>query len=650
MHPPDAAPRPDAEQADHALMEHYPRLARLAYLLLPPALGDVRRTRAAHALVQQALPRTPAPDDLPPLPAQRPAAGQEVCGPAAGQEPCGGAADHAGYAGVRLRLVRAALRTGPGRGFAPRPAWVPLLPLLWGLRLAPRRGEGAELALDERLSRAPAAARAVCVLRALERLTEQEAGAVLAAAGVGDPQGALAAAAELPGPDEPAAALLRSPAFDPCTLRARPTDLPRRRQHLKAVLVATAAALVCCALLGPPGRGPGPDGAAAPPYAANPAARAALDPALLTRAAPGAWRASLRTDYSAWPARGALTGDRRLLRRALAVWARPGPRVRVSATPGTPAGAPPGPAQLLYAGVVNASRVVLLHDGLRIARYAEPAGGGDGAVLELARVDGARGAEAAALVVDRVDGNVRYLTAPWVRGAAVRDLLRPALEAAALRRSGDGVTEPVPGPDGSVACRSWGALQVRTAGATRLLADLGELAPAHLTAGRPGAPHEATGPAALADWAHAGCSLSALRARGVRSVNSWRYAGQPLPEAAGTAAWLCTRAETWRGAGSRVQARFWAPGRAAGTPVAQAQDSPACGAARPRLLAGVLWRSPSGGWYVLAAGSRELASVTASGPVRGSGSGPLLALPAARGARPELRGRLADGTPVAPLG
>ena len=53
----------------------------------------------------------------------------------------------------------------------------------------------------------------------------------------------------------------------------------RRRQHMKAALAAAAAVAVCGALLGLPGDGWGPDGAAAPPYAQNPAAQAALDPA-----------------------------------------------------------------------------------------------------------------------------------------------------------------------------------------------------------------------------------------------------------------------------------------------------------------------------------------------------------------------------------
>ncbi|MEU8570844.1 hypothetical protein AB0C51_21310, partial [Streptomyces pathocidini] len=45
------------EEAEAALVEHYPRLVRIAYLVLPPGLGRSRRVLAAHALAQRALPR-----------------------------------------------------------------------------------------------------------------------------------------------------------------------------------------------------------------------------------------------------------------------------------------------------------------------------------------------------------------------------------------------------------------------------------------------------------------------------------------------------------------------------------------------------------------------------------------------------------------
>ena len=66
---------------------------------------------------------------------------------------------------------------------------------------------------------------------------------VLAAAGVDDPGAALKEAGGVEAKD----ALLLSPEFDPCSLHARPTDLMRRRQHMKAALAAgvvSAAAAV----------------------------------------------------------------------------------------------------------------------------------------------------------------------------------------------------------------------------------------------------------------------------------------------------------------------------------------------------------------------------------------------------------------------
>lgn len=51
-----AGPAVDVEQAEAALVEHYPRLVRLAYLVLPSRMGRTRRVLTAHALVQRALP------------------------------------------------------------------------------------------------------------------------------------------------------------------------------------------------------------------------------------------------------------------------------------------------------------------------------------------------------------------------------------------------------------------------------------------------------------------------------------------------------------------------------------------------------------------------------------------------------------------
>ncbi|MEV5486101.1 MULTISPECIES: hypothetical protein [Streptomyces] len=161
---------------------------------------------------------------------------------------------------------------------------------------------------------------ALFVPRDLERLSAPETRRVLEAGGV-------AHAREAPDEAERAAtpagsqdrSVLESSELDPCVLQARPTDLIRRRQHGRAVLAAGAAVLVCGALLGMPGDGWGPDGAAAPPYARNGAAEAALDPGKLTVTSATAWKQAARQDFATWPARGDRIHDRVLLRRALAV-------------------------------------------------------------------------------------------------------------------------------------------------------------------------------------------------------------------------------------------------------------------------------------------------------------------------------------------
>ncbi|MFG2571762.1 hypothetical protein [Streptomyces sp. NPDC048481] len=641
MQPQDVAPRPaarsaadrtvDAEQAEAALVEHYPRLVRLAYLVLPPGLGRGRRVLTAHALVQRALPRGRA--SAPVIPAQ-----------STGRD------GDPGYAYVRLQVVRSALEAGRPltlRSLTRRAQLPALFPQVWGLRLFPRPGGADELALDQRLAALSGPARAAYVLRGLERLPDGDVREVLTGAGVEKAEAALREAAGVPAAQY--ALLAESGEFDPCVLQARPTDLMRRRRHTRAALAAAAALAVCGALVALPGDGWGPDGAAAPAYARNPAAEAALDPGRLVRISPAVWRTSARTDFSVWPARGALVRDTALLRRALAVWARPGETVQVSATPETPTGGPAGPPQLLYAGEVANARVVILYDGLRIARYAEPRDGTAGAALDFARVDGATGAEAAALVLDRADGNVRYLTAPWVTGAAERDLSKPGAGTMELALA-DGITSPLASPaTRTTACTTWNVLQLTDASGSHLLSDLGELVPARLTAGRPTGAADASGAQALRTWAPFACSLADARGQGVRTVNAWGYARQPLPDGSGSASWVCTRAETWRGDGNRVLAQFHTPGGLFGAAVAKAGDVPACGPRDPHVLAGVLWKSKGGHWYLLAAGDKDTESVRATGGVRGSGRGNLLTLAAKQGAQAGLEGESKNGRPISGL-
>ncbi|MEU2247346.1 hypothetical protein [Streptomyces sp. NPDC019224] len=631
---PPAATPVHAEQAEAALVEHYPRLVRIGYLLLPPSPSRGRRVFAAHALAQRSLQAAHRAGATVPLP-RRPGR-TETTDP--------------GYAYVRRQVLRRALAPGRFGRLRLRPRRLPpVLPSVWGLRLLPHPGGAGELALERELAAVGAPARAAFVLRGLEGLADGEVRRELAAAGVADPHAALTEADGV----RAGYALLASPEFDPCSLQARPPDLPRRRRRARTALAAGAALLVCGALLGLPG-GWGRGALSAPLYARNPASEAALDPGALRRVPATFWRHSTRTDFTAWPTRGDRTQDTRLLRRALEVWARPGAGVRTSTTPGTPVGPPMGAPQLLYAGEVGDWAVVLFHDGLRVVRYAEPrnADPSGGAALDFARVDGADETSAGALVVARTRDGVRYLTAPWVRDVRVRDLLAPDRAPRPLPRSPDGVTGPLADPAAGSGCRSWEAVELTGGAAVRLVTDLGELAPARLTSGAPGSPHDVTGRAERESWARTACLLPAVRSHGVRSVNSWAYARQPLPEGDGSAQWLCTRAETWRGTGSRVIAQFQAPAArppAPGAVAARAEDSPECGARAPRVLAGVLWKSPGGRWYVLAAGSEQFASLATSGGVTGSARGRLLAVPAAAGDRPRLDGRLKDGSRVAAL-
>lgn len=192
-------------------------------------------------------------------------------------------------------------------------------------------------------------------------------------------------------------------------------------------------------------------------------------------------------------------------------------------------------------------------------------------------------------------------------------------------------------------------MQLTDSTGTRLTTDLGELVPAHLTTGRPGSTHEVSGAQALRTWAPYACSLASLRSAGVRSVNAWAYARQPLPDASSSADWVCTRAETWRGGGTRVLAQFHTPGGTYGAVAAKAENGPSCGAKDPHVLAGVLWKSETGSWYLLAAGSRDTSSISTTGGVRASARGGLLAVRAEQGAQAELKGTLEDGRVISGL-
>lgn len=651
--------RTGVQQAEAALVEHYPRLVRLAYVVLPPSLGRHRRVLAAHAAVQRALPAAGGTTDTPRVPAQSRRSGaaeREAAGTQTAKGP-----SSAAYTWMRLRVLRTALayerrpRWWPGRLPAPA-ALRPTVPVVWGLRLFPRAGGVDELALDRALSTVAGAVRAAFALQLLEGLDESAARTLLAEADVADPAGAVRRAARLGRPDRAgAAALLRSGEFDPCTVQTRPSDLLRRRHRVRAVAVAAALCVVAGGLavaageqVRDAGDEPGPVGAFSP----------AVDPAGLLRTSAEQWADTSRVDFTAWPARGARKDDDALLGRALRAWAGPSATVRVSTTPGTASVAPAQPPRLLFAGEVDGASVVLFHDGgVRVVRYAEPLSGSGGAALDFARTDDADVTTGAAVVVSRTGDTARFLLAPWIAESTTRDLLAPDTPGRPLEVGPDGVTAAVPRPTAGGACDAWPVLQLRSSERivekhAFLVTDLGDLAPAHLTyTPKPGRgaparqPREATGTEALLGWARTACSLRTLSGSGVRAVNNWAFAEQKLPEDGASADWLCTRADTWRGPG-RVLVQFLQPAATPTDPavvVADRDDTALCSRFGQHVLAGTRWKAASGRWYVLAAGSRAVTRIEASGAVRGAAGGTTLAVRAPRDADVELTAGLREG-------
>ncbi|MFE1409726.1 hypothetical protein ACFW6F_02735 [Streptomyces sp. NPDC058746] len=608
-------------QAEAIIVERYPQLLRLAYLVLPPDLDRHTRLLRAHRAVQHSLR----------------AAGRRA---RQGGDP---------LAAVRAEVVRRAA----GRRRGPFPPWV------WGLRMWPT-AEGLDQAARG-LAGLSSYARAAHVLCRYDGLDEDAAAVVLAQAGAGDPGGevqAALAAGTGPGPEEGAARDMgagprpgRETVLHPADVHTRPTDLLLRRTRIRATWGIAAVLLLAAGLTR--AAVAGPDSGLPAAYAGAPAARAVLDPARLVRVPAQAWADTGRVDFTAWPARGPRTGDRSLLARALGTWAAPpsGTAVTVASTASAQ---PPGhPPQLLFAGDPRpGTAVVVFLDADRVVRYTEQ-GGRRG--LDIARTDDANVTTAAAVTLTRDGGTARRLLAPWIATAGVRDLAAPATTARPLPIGPDGtVTTEFPredagrhGPDadasrgaGGGACGPRPVLEVASSPRivekhAFLLADRGGLLPVHLTytppaegADAPPArqPREATGPAALARWAQEACALDAVDGRAVRAVNLWDFAVTELPETSGRAVWSCTRATHWTGQGDvRIRLR---PPTGASLPVARAGSTAACGRFGQHVLATTLWRAPSGRTYQLAAGSREVTEINATGSLHSRTPGRNLAVPA----------------------
>ncbi|MEV7616513.1 hypothetical protein [Streptomyces sp. NPDC089799] len=637
-------------QAEAVIVERYPRLLCLAYLVLPPDLDRHTRLLRAHRAVQHSL-------------------------RAAGRRARHGADP---LAAVRAEVVRRAA----GRRRGPFPPWV------WGLRMWPT-AEGLDEVARGLAGLSPYA-RAAHVLCRYDGLDQDTAADVLAQAGAGDPGGEVRAALAAgtgpeaaAGPEEGAPGRRgvgagprpdRETILHPADVHTRPTDLLLRRTRIRAAWGIAAVLLSAAGLTR--ATVAGPDSGHPVAYAGAPAARAVLDPARLVRVPAQAWADTGRVDFTAWPARGPRTGDRPLLARALGTWAAPPSGTAVTVAPSASAEPPGHPPQLLFAGDPRpGTAVVVFLDADRVVRYTEQRGHRS---LDIARTDDSNVTTAAAVTLTRDGGTARRLLAPWIATAGVRDLAAPATAARPLPIGPDGtVTTAFPreaagrqGPDddadGGAAGEGCGPRPVlEVASSPRivekhafLLADRGGMLPVHLTytppaegAGAPPArqPREATGPAALARWAQEACALDAVDGRAVRAVNLWDFAVTELPETPGRAVWSCTRATHRTGQGDvRIRLR---PPAGASLEVARARSTAACGRFGQHLLATTVWRAPSGRTYQLAAGSREVAEINATGSLHSRTPGRTLAVPAPPAPVPPatLTARLRSGAVISAL-
>lgn len=661
-----------AAALESALVLHYPRLVRLAYLALPGDGERHHRALTAHGIVQNTLPRSELPGlrtltarvpiSIPiPRPRRRAASGRGSrgglgvsSGSGSGISNGGGGAAagpaDAAYAELRLAVLREVL-------WAPRRRWpgflaVVLRPRVWGLRLFPVGGGAEELRLAAALRDADPVARAGYVLMTLEGLTNRQAEATLAAAGAENCRNAVAAGQRM-ALVHPAEVAL-SGEFDPCTLRTGPVDLPQRRRRIRLAAVLTCGVLVAGAALAASvviGGQDKPADSATPAVVATPHGTITL-----TSVAADLWLHTARLDFTAWPNRSPSGADGSAVTQALAAWNGSDSGV-TKVEPGTIAEAPVAPVRVLWNGTLDGATVVLLADATRLARYTRPdrPTADDPVRLELTRADDSDVTSAGAVLLRSTDAGDRWLIAPWVVEVTTRDFRQPDVLAKAVGVV-NGVTAEVPRPPVS-GCASWPSLQLRSSPLVAehhafLLTDLGGITAAHLTFtpapshGAAQSPREATGSDALIALSRLACGLPALRNQDAKQINTWEFALQPLPQSQGTATWVCTRTDRWDGTGSTVTS-FLPPGSAPGEQTGSETQGRACSRFSQHIVADTRWRSPQGKQYLLVAGSRHVSSLkigsnTVAVPDHTA------ALPAGS-ATPTINGVLDIGGTVAPL-
>ena len=585
------------EDLEAALVLHYSRLVRIAYLALPPEGERHGRVLAAHAIAQRTLSGgARGPGGLPGRWLRR----------------ASRKADGDSYAILRQAVVNAVLR----RTWWPRSLHQPYV---WGLRLFPLGGGSQELEVDAALRGLSVTARMAYVLLALEGLGADEVAGLLAVAGVRGVPAAIDTAQRLLA--EHPADVLESTEFDPCTLRTRPTDLSRRKRQIRVGTAAGGVALVVVLATVIGVSGSGSSGADAAIGTADAAARTPI------QVDAAAWEQSPRLDFDVWPSRG--DGDSAASAatvQALDAWVMQTqhPDV-VKYGPGASDGSPLQPVHVLWSGHLDGATVVLLFDSTRLARYTQPdAPSADDPVrLDVVRADGSDLTSAGAVVLRSTAAGDRWLVAPWVDKAGVRDLRTPA-RATTPATVTDGVTDAVPAPPAS-GCGSWPALQLHAAatvgGQTFALTDLGGVTGTHLlytappkadptqATDRVQTPREVATPDTYGAESRIACDLSALQGRGVKQIDTWVFAQQALPASQGLASWVCVRSDQWTGTGSATSEFLPPSAQAAATVTGGEPNGRTCSTLDQNVVAQARWRAPDGKIYLLVAGTRHVTKV-----------------------------------------
>ena len=592
------------EDLEAALVLHYSRLVRIAYLALPPEGDRHGRVLAAHAIAQRSLSgRSGGPAGLRGL----------LALPGRWLRGSSGPVDGDSYATLRQAVVNAVLR----RTWWPRSLHQPYV---WGLRLFPLGGGSQELAVDAALRGLSVTARMAYVLLALEDLGADEVAGLLSGAGVRGVPAAIETAQRLLA--EHPADVLESSEFDPCTLHTRPADVSRRRRQARGAAVAGGAALavVLAVVIGVSGsRSTGADAAANAGSAGPAHAPIQVDDS--------AWQQSPRLDFGVWPARGDGSASA-AVSQALDAWTTQRPDV-LKLGLGAASGPPLQPVHVLWNGHLDGASIVLLFDSTRLARYTLPDAptADDPVRLDVVRADDSDLTSAGAVVLRSTEAGDRWLVAPWVDGVGVRDLRTPAAAASPTTVS-DGVTDAVPRPPAS-GCGSWPALQLHASatvgGQTFAMTDLGGVTGTHLlyTAPPKGdptqTPREVATPDTYGAESRVACELPTLQGQDVKQIDTWVFAQQPLPESQGLASWVCLRADQWSGSGSATSEFLPPSAQAPATVTGTEANGRTCSALGQNVVAQARWRAPDGKVYLLVAGTRHVVKVAvadAAGNVR----------------------------------